>query len=313
MPPQIATFTDVIDYQIVEDICYGATGWADHLSDMIANQASHAWVFRLGQQTWPPDDVNRQVTRIKPYNLPWGVYWAFGPYSPIQAQVDKFLLSLKGITPGYACLWTDFELHSIESPAQRHDLYSLAVQLLRARIDANLVVGNYSGAWWLYEYMPDYLFLKAYPYWNASYPVFLPRSWREFHKSLRAYNMPIVSGLTVDMWQFAGDLITPMVPHQLDYSVIRRAGVFQHLFSGAALPPPPIPPPPVVGDHYIVVSYYLSVRYAPDPNAVPVVAYLTQGTPITVTEYGTGECSTWGLIAPGRWVNTAPKYCKKIP
>jgi hypothetical protein len=238
---------------------------------------------------------------------PYGLYYAFHPWYKAISQVDRFMLNWQGAQP--KSIWTDFELHGIESAQQRNDVYHACTELIKARTDVNIVVGNYTGRWVVDAYMPmavDWLAID--PLWNASYVLFQPTTWAKFHSMLAAYPTPVfTNNLPVDIWQFAGDCMTPMIPHRTDYNVIRRAGVFEHLFQGAVPPPAPLPIPPFALRVYEVVSDFLTVNSGPG-MLFPKMYYLTKGAQITVRQM-TG---TYGNFATGRWANCSTKFCKQI-
>lgn len=297
--------TDII---IIDD-AFGDTAFGPHLQDIMGNINLGGFVFRVSQGVYHAiDDIRGQIQLADSVNKPYGLYYPFHPWYPVKAQVYRFLNNWQGAKP--SSIWPDIELAGTESKQQRTDFYEECTELLASETPVPIVVGNYTGLWVYRAYLtPSALtWLAKRPLWNASYPVFHPSTWKQFNSQLKALPTPAFENLSVDIWQFAGTLLTPMVPHGLDYSVIRRAGVYEHLFQGGTLPPPP-PPPIVETAEYMVISDVLTVRVGPGVRFDRAPYYLIKGNKKTVTRV---PPSTWGFFATGRYINTSSKYCLKI-
>ena len=314
----IANFTGLINYKIIWDITQ-STAWKDDLQMAIDNQACHGFVFALGQQNWTPNDVKKQVLALKPFNLPWAVYYAFGPYGAPAPQVDKLMTSFDALVASLggekpSALFTDFELHR-DDWTQQHlsDQYEKCAVLTKARTPIPVVFDNYSGTYFFKQYMPmAYSWAKIDPYWNASWLPLVPSSWIQFHEQISKYPTPVDPNIETVMWQLAA-AVWPMMPHPMDYSRIDRVDWYNYLFLHGPKPisiPPP--PPPPTGQVYEVTCENLTVRslpYSQPYPGAPIMSYLHAPDRRTILEWANG---TWGRFATARWANFGPAYAKKV-
>lgn len=283
------------------------TSLRSHIPDMIAHGLYGA-IWRVGQGLYHAiDNISDQLAVSKEYNLPYGLYYAFHPWYDAQKQVDRFLANLQGSQP--TSIWLDFELHGDESSSSRDAVYHKVFDLVREKVSTIPVVGNYSGKWFIEEWCPEMkLWINQAPYWNASYPVFNPQTWAQFDEMLQILPTPQYVGYPkIAMWQFAGSLITPMVPHQVDYSRIDDPAMYQYLFKGGVQPNPLPIPVPVPTETYQVIVDSLTVRAGPGV-AWAVAYYLHKNDKITVYE----KSGNWGRFATGRWCNISSSYCVKV-
>jgi hypothetical protein len=110
------------------------------------------------------------------------------------------------------------------------------------------------------------------------------------------------------IWQFAGDMITPMVPHQLDYNLVDADALFTYLFQNGPDPKPYKNRLPDLPEDWEVTVEALTVRsglgtaFAP----APFKEWLYKGDRRTITT----KVGNWGNYAPSRWINL--NRCVKV-
>ena len=305
---------------IIIDLCYGVD-ISDTFPDMIANGALDGAIFRVGEglnnNTYPIDQITKQVQSCENNHIPYALYYAIHPWYPAEAQVDRFLNNLQGAYP--AAYWLDFELYGNETAQQRSDLYHHAFTYLKSKLPENTVVGIYSGEWFIEEWAPQMKeWINEGPYWDANYyPPFAPQSWDQFKAQVLTFYLPAYSAEypTARMWQFSGDLKTPMVQNgktKVDYSLIntdQAPGLFEHLFKFQNYPP--INPWRIIPPQaYQVIADDLRV-YTSTGDCFELTDEILHA-PQHIVVMKINDAGNWGEFKPDKWCNISPQNCQPI-
>jgi len=217
------------------------------------------------------------------------------------------------------------------TPAEMNFVYKTSFYTARASIKVPVFV--YSGRWVMNGYCLDMIsWMKSFWWWCAEYV----NNWDDKHpeawpKTLDQFKSQIAALVfikdpkypTIAMWQVAGDIKLPGMPHQLDFSIIDRNDIFNWMFKGGPMPilpgiipvPPAVNPPAVPGEVWQVANNIkcLTVRTGPGSTypAAPFAEWLygvdlslpgnqhQHADKVAIIE----KSGNWGRFADHRWVN----------